>query len=567
MSKQPDKENINKSSDRDINKNVHFLDYSASSIAESWSQGSADESNGFAPNRANITAATWDCAYFQDFFSQVVDRKETQRLVIPVETAPFFHDYISAIQKYPEWKTLGQQDFPPELMENLLQSAYTSINSAPEQLSYYEKILCQTEEYCSFAASKLWAEELDYRCALLKELLSHHSGLEQLKGLISLIRTLDTYIADYSESIPEKSENTSTQFLQEIPNKLYQQVRQNNRHPGESATNFLLRQKFASIPFEEGQEPEDPIPDTEPFEIIDTSKVFSLSKVNKVVRNKRFYDKPTRHQITEHARRIYLTSLRNRIESSQFWMTYDDLKLYLKSVVASAEIPRKEVLTIMAQHCKYIWTHGTCFPHNFPINQCYNMTDVMLDTLALEEAKTFVENFRSDVLRFKYVKDLISTSLFTHDGWHPYIPTTPEQTQQFIKYLSNYLGNSFSKEINILHPNITSMSLSDILPSLYNLYTNAAGKWNIKTDSNVTYHLLCLSVQHLLRLDISDTPDFSFLHFSQVSDIFEDVPVFYYILYTLKLYYYCLDAADKIIVNFQKYHSAMEDFRKSHHIK
>ncbi len=569
------------SNEHDLHRNIHFLDYSLSGLANSIQQDTPQDETAFEANRDNLRKIFKDESFFYRFLSDISDPKSAQKLAIPIETAPFFRDYIAVLQKHSDWKNLSQQEATPEFVAELLENTYASIKSDPDRLSYYEKVLFQMDEYCSFVAAKLWADELDYRCDLLKELVSKRSGREQLEGLSNLLRMLDTYIAVYSEPVAKAPEESAAELLEKIPQTLYQQVRQNMRKNGESATEFLLRQEFEPFPFEYEKKPNERRKDSEAFKTIDGQAHASLETIYHIERSTRYFNTETRSRIKEEARKIYLSSLGSSIAETHFQETYQNIRNYLNPIdtAPSEETVLVHAQNIMCPYCSHILEHGSTLQRNHLIDRNSSITDVMLDALTKPAAEYFVLTYPEDLFNFKCIKDFLSGPQCRYPDMSPYanLPyESPEKYRQLLIRYSNhifqcmvqYVGGSFEKAFLEICPSFDEIATQQIVYTLYskiyNLFLNAKEKLSLSfpqtVDISSFQYDIVQMLEHLHKHD-SNQQAWDMTKSSQFGCY---MPVLHYVLFTLKTYYYFIESANEVTEAYQQYRSAMEKHRREY---
>lgn len=538
---------------------IHFLDYSTSQFASLWKE-ETKKKQGFRPNRQNIALAIWNHPSFCASLAGMFDREKSQFLPIPLETSPFFQNYIDSMRKIRNWKETTKQEISDELLNDFFQNAYDSIKSSPEALAYYEKILCHTDAYCRFAASKVWEKELDYRCNLLKELLSKHSGHTQLNGLANLLRILDTYIAVYSKPPAQKETLSAEACFQEILDSLMD-LRWDGESE-ESATDFLLKQVFPKFNYAElTQEPLSE-QDAAHFKKDGDHYLVSLESINYMERNKKRFSKELRGKAVKIARKKYLASRVSEVKSTPFWDTYQEMKHYLDSFdsVPSKEYVNEIAKSYLSHYYKEIWSSGTLSLQKPFIEKQPTIYQVSLDALAKSAAESFIQDNSAALYNLSCVKKLLFSHLYSYSPMIPFFRFTTNSLQQLTQGILDYIGNSFKQEFTEKCSNGSEL-FSDpntFCLTLFDVFSEAGTNWSIQHPNTVQYHSLLQDFDNVLRQiqrPNFENPVWNTSNFYQIS---YSAPVLDYIIFMLKLYYDVLDATEDVATVFWSYHSYME---------
>lgn len=540
-----------------------------------WNKETETEKGGFIPNRQNITVAIRDCPTFRDFLSEIIDMKTSQFVPILLETYPFFQNYIDSIRHTPAWKETVKQELSDELLTTFFQNAYDSIKASPETLSYYEKVLCHTDAYCRFAASKVWEEELDYRCNLLKELLSKHSGQTQLEGLSNLLRTLDMYIAIYSK--PPAPEEKTDNCLLEIFQSLWQ-IREEGQK-GKSATGFLCEQPFSGFDYTElTQEPLSE-QDAVCLAKFDDHSLVSLKFINYMDRNKKRFSKELRDKAVKIARKIYLTSQASAVESSPFWEVYRDTKHYLHadSPLSSDGDLVQTTQVYLSHYYLNIWTNGTLPSYSPNIDRTSTVSEVALDGLAKEAVEYFVRNNTKDISHFREVNAHITTFFYQYcnilsDGYIPYVQqdnykhSLLSHLNQLVKEMATYIGGTFEEDFFAQYQDLSQVADARIgfswSSSLIKLFSNVTKSLGIPDNAAITENAVVQDLGYVIAL-IHD-PDFVYPPWRQsgVNPTLFHTPILDYISFIFKMYYDLLDASKEVVEAFQLYCSYTKEHPK-----
>lgn len=535
---------------------IHFLDYSTSEFAALWKEETKKKQR-FKPNRQNIALAIWNHPSFSASLSGMFDREKSQFVPIPLETFPFFQNYIDGMRKIRNWKEAAKQEVSDELLNDIFQNAYDSIKASPDALAYYEKILCHTDVYCRFAASKVWEEELDYRINLLKELLSKHSGRTQLDGLANLLRTLDMYIAVYSKP-PEKKEPSSAEgYLQEILDSLM-----DLRWKGKSAkptTAFWGDDNFPR--FDSAELKQEPLTEQDAAGL-NNRPLITLEFMNYIIHSKKRFSKELRSNAVKIARKKYLTSRVSEVESTPFWDTYQDMKHYLDSFdsVPSKEYVNEIAKSYLSHYYKEIWSSGTLSLQKPFIEKQPTIYQVSLDALAKSAAESFIQDNSAALYNLSCVKKLLSSHLYSYSPMIPFFRFTTNSLQQLTQGILDYIGNSFKQEFTEKCSNGSEL-FSDpntFCLTLFDVFSEAGTNWSIQHPNTVQYHSLLQDFDNVLRQiqrPNFENPVWNTSNFYQIS---YTAPVLDYIIFMLKLYYDVLDATEDVATVFWSYHSYME---------
>lgn len=535
---------------------IHFLDYSTSEFAGLWKEETKKKQR-FKPNRQNIALAIWNHPSFSASLSGMFDREKSQFVPIPLETFPFFQNYIDGMRKIRNWKEAAKQEVSDELLNDIFQNAYDSIKASPDALAYYEKILCHTDVYCRFAASKVWEEELDYRINLLKELLSKHSGRTQLDGLANLLRTLDMYIAVYSKP-PEKKEPSSAEgYLQEILDSLM-----DLRWKGKSAkptTAFWGDDNFPR--FDSAELKQEPLTEQDAAGL-NNRPLITLEFMNYIIHSKKRFSKELRSNAVKIARKKYLTSRVSEVESTPFWETYQDTKHYLSSfdTVPSKEYVNEIAKSYLSHYYKEIWASGTLSLQKPFIEKQPTIYQVSLDALAKSAAESFIQDNSAALYNLSCVKKLLSSHLYSYSPMIPFFRFTTNSLQQLTQGILDYIGNSFKQEFTEKCSNGSEL-FSDpntFCLTLFDVFSEAGTNWSIQHPNTVQYHSLLQDFDNVLRQiqrPNFENPVWNTSNFYQIS---YSAPVLDYIIFMLKLYYDVLDATEDVATVFWSYHSYME---------
>lgn len=588
-------------------KNIHFLDYSVSEFAELWKkETNSEKKGGFAVNRKNLTAAIWDSPLFKDFFSSIFKREGNRFLPIPLETYPFFQNYIDVLRQDTQQKNATEYGFSEQMLNAFFQNAYASIQASPEKLSYYEKALCHTDAYCKFAASKVWEEELDYRIHLLKDLLSKHSAQTQLEGLGNLLRTLDMYIAVYSKPPAQKEEPSVEQCFQTILAALMRL--RHDEKVGKTATDFLLRQNFSEFDIKElekdedkdekgekGEKGEEDEEDEEPLEIRPQDKPFFqrdnqkdndngidyvfLKSIYYMEKNKTYFKPHIRRKAKKRVRKIYLTSQASKVRSTPFWEAYQDMKNYLDaSDLISGKAGLNQVVGLyLSSYYWVLWKNGT-LPSDSPnIDRNSTVSEVALDGLAKEAVEYFVAHNKEDISHFELIKDHIFNffyqySTITSSGYLSCIPReTYEEsllsaldrlTGKMTAYIGEAFGRDFSQQCQDLRQRPAQRIAYDWSSAFVKLFSKATKAFAIPENKAITPNAVVLDLEYVIAL--IHNPDFVFplRHTSIGNSGFAHTPVLDYIAFILKMYYDFLDASKDVAEIFQLYSAYIKQYPK-----
>ena len=535
---------------------IHFLDYSTSEFATLWKE-EAKKKQGFRPNRQNIALAIWNHPSFCASLSGMFDRKESQFVPIPLETSPFFQNYIDSMRKVRNWKETTKQEASDELLNDFFQNAYDSIKASPDALAYYEKILCHTDAYCRFAASKVWEEELDQRCTLLKELLSKHSGRTQLDGLANLLRTLDMYIAVYSKPPAKKEPSSAEAYLQEILDSLMD-LRWNGKS-AESTTAFWGKDNFPQ--FDSAELKQEPLTEQDAAGL-NNQPLITLEFMDYIIHSKKRFSKEFRNNAVKIARKKYLTSRVSEVESTPFWEAYQDMKHYLSSfdAVPSKEYVNEITKSYLSHYYREIWSSGTLSLQRPFIEKQPTIYQVSLDALAKSAAESFIQANSAGLYNLSCVKQFLSSHLCNYSPMIPFFHSTSNALQQLTQSILDYIGNSFKQEFTEKCSNRNEL-LSDpnaFCLTLFELFSKAGTDWSVQHPNTVQYHSLLQDFDNVLR-QIQRTgfenPVWNTSHFYRIPYF---APVLDYIIFMLKLYYDVLDATEDVTAVFWSYHSYME---------
>lgn len=531
---------------------IHFLDYSTSQFASLWKE-ETKKKQGFRPNRQNIALAIWNHPSFCASLAGMFDREKSQFLPIPLETSPFFQNYIDSMRKIRNWKETTKQEISDELLNDFFQNAYDSIKSSPEALAYYEKVLCHTDAYCQFAASKVWEEELDYRCNLLKELLSKHSGRTQLDGLANLLRTLDMYIAVYSKPPAKKEPSSAEAYLQEILDSLMD-LRWNGKS-AESTTAFWGKDNFPQ--FDSAELKQEPLTEQDAAGL-NNQPLITLEFMDYIIHSKKRFSKEFRNNAVKIARKKYLTSRVSEVESTPFWEAYQDTKHYLSSfdTVPSKEYVNEIAKSYLSHYYKEIWASGTLFLQRPFIEKQSTICQVSLDALAKSAAESFIQANSAALYNLSCVKKLLSSHLCSYSPMIPVFRFTTNSLQQLTQGILDYIGNSFKQEFTKRNKFLSDPSSFCLV--LFELFSEAGTDWSIQHPNTVQYHSLLQDFNNVLRqMQRTDfeNPVWNISNFYQIS---YSAPVLDYIIFMLKLYFDFLDATEDVAAVFWSYHSYME---------
>ena len=535
---------------------IHFLDYSTSQFASLWKE-ETKKKQGFRPNRQNIALAIWNHPSFCASLAGMFDREKSQFLPIPLETSPFFQNYIDSMRKIRNWKETTKQEISDELLNDFFQNAYDSIKSSPEALAYYEKVLCHTDAYCQFAASKVWEEELDYRCNLLKELLSKHSGRTQLDGLANLLRTLDMYIAVYSKPPAKKEPSSAEAYLQEILDSLMD-LRWNGKS-AESTTAFWGKDNFPQ--FDSAELKQEPLTEQDAAGL-NNQPLITLEFMDYIIHSKKRFSKEFRNNAVKIARKKYLTSRVSEVESTPFWEAYQDTKHYLSSfdTVPSKEYVNEIAKSYLSHYYKEIWSSGTLSLQKPFIEKQPTIYQVSLDALAKSAAESFIQDNSAALYNLSCVKKLLSSHLYSYSPMIPFFRFTTNSLQQLTQGILDYIGNSFKQEFTEKCSNGSEL-FSDpntFCLTLFDVFSEAGTNWSIQHPNTVQYHSLLQDFDNVLRQiqrPNFENPVWNTSNFYQIS---YSAPVLDYIIFMLKLYYDVLDATEDVATVFWSYHSYME---------
>ena len=535
---------------------IHFLDYSTSQFASLWKE-ETKKKQGFRPNRQNIALAIWNHPSFCASLAGMFDREKSQFLPIPLETSPFFQNYIDSMRKIRNWKETTKQEISDELLNDFFQNAYDSIKSSPEALAYYEKVLCHTDAYCQFAASKVWEEELDYRCNLLKELLSKHSGRTQLDGLANLLRTLDMYIAVYSKPPAKKEPSSAEAYLQEILDSLMD-LRWNGKS-AESTTAFWGKDNFPQ--FDSAELKQEPLTEQDAAGL-NNQPLITLEFMDYIIHSKKRFSKEFRNNAVKIARKKYLTSRVSEVESTPFWEAYQDTKHYLSSfdTVPSKEYVNEIAKSYLSHYYKEIWSSGTLSLQKPFIEKQPTIYQVSLDALAKSAAESFIQDNSAALYNLSCVKKLLSSHLSSYSPMIPFFRFTTNSLQQLTQGILDYIGNSFKQEFTEKCSNGSEL-FSDpntFCLTLFDVFSEAGTNWSIQHPNTVQYHSLLQDFDNVLRQiqrPNFENPVWNTSNFYQIS---YSAPVLDYIIFMLKLYYDVLDATEDVATVFWSYHSYME---------
>lgn len=554
--------------------NIHFLDYSISEFADLCKKEAKAKKKGkFIPNRQNLTTAIWECPTFDQSLSGIIDRNISQFVPIPLETSPFFQNYIDSIRQNPKWKETVKQEVSDELLNDFFQNAYDSIKASPDALAYYEKALCHTDAYCRFAASKVWEEELDQRCTLLRELLSKHSGRTQLDGLANLLRTLDMYIAVYSKPPAQKESPSAEACLQEILDSLID-LRWDGSS-AKSATAFLLGQKIP--PFDYAKLMQEPLSEQDAAGLaeFDNQSLISLEFINYMNHNKRRFSKEFRSNTVKIARKKYLTSRVSKVEPTRFWEAYQDIKHYLHgaSPFSKDEALAQTTQAYLSRYYLNIWTNGTLPSYSPNINRKSTVSEVALDGLAKEAAEYFVRSNAADISHFRKAKNHIITFFYQYSTMlsNGSIPCVSQASllsdlALFVKKMAAYIGGTFEQDFSGQLPDLTSVKNDSIVSqwssTLVQLYADAIKSLNILENKAIVSNAVVSNLEYVLPL--IHHPDFVYplWRLPGVNQDFCHTAILDYITFILKMYYDFLDASKEVAEVFRLYCSYMEEKQK-----
>lgn len=569
-------------------KNIHFLDYSASEFAELWKKETNTEKKGeFAVNRQNLTTAIWDSPLFKKFFSSIFNRTGNRFLPIPLETYPFFQNYIDVLRQNSPQKNTTEHGFSDQMLNALFQNAYASIQASPEKLSYYEKALCHTDAYCKFAASKIWEEELDYRIDLLKELLSKHSGQTQLEGLSNLLRTLDMYIAVYSKPSAQKEETSVEQCFQTILTSLMQLRHGENIE--ETATKFLLGQQFSEFDIKEleddedenGKEPLEIPPQYESiFEKKNGSIYVSLKSIYYMEKNRTYFKHHIRRRAKERARNIYLAAQASKVESTPFWEAYQDMKNYLDtSDLISGRTDLNQVIdTYLSRYYRSLWKDGTLSSNSPNIDRKSTVSEVALDGLAKEAAEYFVDHNEGDISHFKPIKNHIFNFFYQYSTILStgYLSCIPQETyeesllsalDQLAGKMTAYIGEAFGRDFSQQCQELKQRPAQNIAyawsSAFVTLFSKAADAFAIPENKAITPNAVVLDLEYVIAL--IHNPDFVYpLRRTSIGNSgLSHTPVLDYIAFILKMYYDFLEASKDVAEVFQLYQAYIKQYPKT----
>ena len=569
--------------------NIHFLDYSVSEFAELWKkETNSEKKGGFAVNRQNLTAAIWDSPLFKDFFSSIFKREGNRFLPIPLETYPFFQNYIDVLRQDSQQKNTTEHGFSEQMLHAFFQNAYASIQASPEELSYYEKALCHTDAYCKFAASKVWEEELDCRIHLLKNLLSKHSAQTQLEGLGNLLRTLDMYIAAYSKPPVQKEETSVEQCFQTILASLMQ-LRHDEKIE-KTATDFLLRQQFSEFDIKElekdededekGEEDDEPLeirPQDKPFFQKDNQKdndngidyVF-LKSIYYMEKNKTYFKPHIRRKAKKRVRKIYLASQASKVRSTPFWNAYQDMKHYLDAsdLISGGADLNQIIETYLSRYYQDIWSRGTLSYNSRNIDSTSTVSEVALDGLTREAAEYFVGNNTEDIFYFGEVKNhiIMFSNKYSNTLSHGYLPCIPRKTykesllldlDRLVKEMTEYIGEAFGRDFSEQCPDLSQKQEENICHAwssiLVALFSSAINALSIPDNKAITANAVVQDLGYVIAL--IHNPDFVYPLWRQsgIHQGFLHTPILDYITFVLKMYYDFLDASKEVAEVFQLY--------------
>ena len=543
---------------------IHFLDYSTSEFAGLWKEETKKKQR-FKPNRQNIALAIWNHPSFSASLSGMFDREKSQFVPIPLETFPFFLFYFDGMRKIRNWKEAAKQEVSDELLNDIFQNAYDSIKASPDALAYYEKILCHTDVYCRFAASKVWEEELDYRINLLKELLSKHSGRTQLDGLANLLRTLDMYIAVYSKP-PEKKEPSSAEgYLQEILDSLM-----DLRWKGKSAkptTAFWGDDNFPR--FDSAELKQEPLTEQDAAGL-NNRPLITLEFMNYIIHSKKRFSKELRSNAVKIARKKYLTSRVSEVESTPFWETYQDIKHYLHgaSPFSKDEALVQTTQTYLSRYYLNIWMNGTLPSYSPNINRKSTVSEVALDGLAKEAAEYFVRSNVAGISHFRKAKNHIITFFYQYSTMlsNGSIPCVSQASllsdlALFVRKMAAYIEGTFEQDFSGQLPDLTSVKTDSIVhqwsSTLVQLYADAIKSLNILENKAIAPNAVVSNLEYVLPL--IHHPDFVYplWRLPGVNQDFCHTAILDYITFILKMYYDFLDASKEVAEVFRLYRSYM----------
>lgn len=576
--------------------NIHFLDYSVSEFAELWKkETNHDKKEGFAVNRQNLTTAICDSPLFKDFFSSIFNREGNRFLPIPLETYPFFQNYIDVLRQDSQQKNTTEHGFSEQMLHAFFQNAYASIQASPEELSYYEKALCHTDAYCKFAASKVWEEELDYRIHLLKELLSKHSGQTQLEGVGNLLRTLDMYIAVYSKPPAKKEETSVVQCFQTILAALMQLRHDENVE--KTATEFLLQQEqeFSGFDIKELEKDEDEDEKSEedegPLEIRPQDRpafqkdkqkdngiyYILLKSIYYMEKNKTYFKPHIRRKAKKRVRKIYLTSQASKVESTPFWEAYQDMKNYLDaSDLISGDADLYQIIeTYLSRYYQDIWFRGTLSYNSRNIDSTSTVSEVALDGLAKEAVEYFVGNNTKDISYFGEVKNRIITYSYQYsnilsDGYLLCIPqkaykesllsALDQLAGKMTEYIGEAFGRDFSQQCQALKLKPAQNIAYAWSSTLVKLFSKATEALAIPESKSITPNAVVPDLEYVIALIHS--PDFVYpLRRASIGNPgLSHTPVLDYIAFILKMYYDFLDASKDVAEVFLLYWAYIKQY-------
>lgn len=543
---------------------IHFLDYSTSQFASLWKE-ETKKKQGFRPNRQNIALAIWNHPSFCASLAGMFDREKSQFLPIPLETSPFFQNYIDSMRKIRNWKETAKQEISDELLNDFFQNAYDSIKSSPEALAYYEKVLCHTDAYCQFAASKVWEEELDYRCNLLKELLSKHSGRTQLDGLANLLRTLDMYIAVYSKPPAKKEPSSAEAYLQEILDSLM-----DLRWKGKSAkptTAFWGDDNFPR--FDSAELKQEPLTEQDAAGL-NNRPLITLEFMNYIIHSKKRFSKELRSNAVKIARKKYLTSRVSKVESTPFWEAYQDIKHYLHgaSPFSKDEALVQTTQAYLSRYYLNIWMNGTLPSYSPNINRKSTVSEVALDGLAKEAAEYFVRSKAADISHFRKAKNHIITFFYQYStmlssGSIPCVSHASllSDLDLFVRKMAAYIEGTFEQDFSGQLPDLTSVKTDSIVyqwsSTLVQLYADAIKSLNILENKAIAPNAVVSNLEYVLPL--IHHPDFVYplWRLPGVNQDFCHTAILDYITFILKMYYDFLDASKEVAEVFRLYRSYM----------
>lgn len=581
MSKKSKLSNISKTPKNSPRMKYHILDYSISSFTYFYNRSNkAAQKRNFVPNRQNISLAITNIPLPKDFLSKILPKVDGFSPIF-METHPFFQNYIDTLQNDPKQKNLRKQNFSDELLNAFFQNAYDSIKASPKKLSYYEKVLCRTDAYSRFAASKVWEEELDYRCNLLKELLSKHSGQTQLEGLGNLLRTLDMYIAVYSKPPAQKEEPSVEGRFQEILDSLMDLRR--DETSVKAATSFLFQLDFSAPDCKELD-----VKDMEPIEIRPQDEEYftkkngsyfvSLESIGYMEKHKKHFKRSIRHRAKEKAREVYLTARASAVESTPFWKAYQNMKHYLDaSNLISGDADLNQIIeTYLSRYYQDIWFRGTLSYNSRNIDSTSTVSEVALDGLAKEAVEYFVGNNTKDISYFGEVKNHIITFSYKYsnilsDGYLPCIPRKAYKESllfdldQLVKKITEYIGEAFGRDFSEQCPDLSQKQEENICHAwssiLVALFSSAISALNIPDNKAITATAVVQDLGYVIAL--IHNPDFVYPLWRQsgINQGFFHTPILDYITFVLKMYYDFLDASKEVAEVFRQYCSYMEEKR------